>query len=98
MNFLEDISEGKEEEIKEIREFVEKERNRSRIEMDNLGTSHRSEGSCYAYGEFHNLVYAQLLHTKYPYGGWQELKGEVLEGTLEFIRNIKEYRKNQKSQ
>src|SRR6056297_721895 len=98
MNFLKDISEGQEEEIREIKEFVEKERNRSRIKMDDLGTSHRSEGSCYAYGEFHNLVYAQLLHTKYPYGGWQEFTEEVLEGTLEFIRNIKEYRSKQKSQ
>ena len=81
--------------LADVKDFVEKERERMGIRKEDLGTSHRPEGSCFAHGEFKNLLYRQLLYTKYGCGDWTELSGEVLEGLFKYITNIRNYRDEQ---
>ncbi len=79
---------------KEIYDFVVSEKKRLNISDREIGTNFRFELSCIAFGEFNNLLYSQLLLTRKGYGGWGELNSpEVLDGLLEFIKKIKEYRK-----
>ncbi len=81
--------------IKEVRGFVEEERERMEVGKDQIKINDKMEGSCFALGAFNNLLYRQLIYTKYGYGGWGELSGDVLEGLCQYIKNIKDYRNKQ---
>lgn len=85
--------------IAEVKDFVEKERKRMVVKESQIGTDYRKEGSCYSQGqksgEFKNLLYAQLIYTRYGYGSWNGLNGKVLDGLIEYINNIKRYENKQ---
>jgi hypothetical protein len=99
MKILKSKLKTKEEKQEEIYRFVIKERERMNVKENSLGVYSRSEGSCFSYGqasgEFKNLLYAQLIYIRRGYGDWNQLSGEVLEGLLKYIRNIKNYRQKQ---
>jgi len=102
MNFLKDkLTEEGKEKLKEVRAFVGGERKRMNVSSEQIGTTDRSEISCFSLGqksgEFANLLYRQLIYTEYPYGSWVGLNGEVLDGLLKYIQNIKNFR-NDKEQ
>ncbi len=91
-NKLSEIEKGL---LMDVRNFVEKERVKMGVTRDQLGRSHRFEGSCFAHGEFKNLLYRQLIYTEYGHGDWNELSGEVLKGLFKYITNIRNYRDEQ---
>ena len=47
----------------------------------------KPEGSCFAFGEFNNLIYCQLINTPEYTDGWLALKNspQVVEGTIRQI-------------
>ncbi len=93
---LEDsLSEEEKDLLESVRCFVENERRRVGVNESQLGTGHRKEISCFAHGEFKNLLYRQLIYTKYGYGDWIGLNGDVLRELSEYIKNIKNYRNKQ---
>ncbi len=97
MSFLKDnLTDAEKDKLEEVRDFVAKERRRMDVPNQQIGTTHRLEGSCFARGqktgEFKNLLYRQLVYTKYPYGDWVGLNGKVLDGLLKYIQRIKSFR------
>ena len=90
-----ELSEREKDLLEDVKDFVEKEREKMGVTEDQLGRNHRFEGSCIAHGEFKNLLYRQLIYTEYGHGDWSGLSGEVLEGLSRYITNIRKYRDEQ---
>ena len=51
---------------------------------------HKIEPSCIMFGEFHNLVFFQLIPTTNFQGSWNELKDspEIVAGVLDQLRSL----------
>ncbi len=92
MSFLDQLSEKEREKLNYVKDFIEEERLRMRIIDEDLKTSGKLELSCYVVGEFKNLVYRQLIYTQYGYGAWIGLKGDVLDGLVDYINRVKSFR------
>lgn len=80
---------SKESELKTIVDFVESYRSKRGI----IPTSGiKFEPSCIAFGEGHNLLYAQLMNTTNGTGGWLELEDSEVRGlVLEQIGKDRKY-------
>ena len=75
---------SKKKKLKVINDYVKKERKKRGIEK--LVIRYLPELSCFAEGEFKNLVERQLLHTQEGFGSWQELADpEVLDGAYLYV-------------
>jgi len=71
-------------EIARIIAFVEDYRTRYNIIPTN---GYKPELSCYAFGEFYNLLYRQLVLTINGDAGWKEIENdEIRKGVLEEIK------------
>ena len=72
-----------EEKLTVVRGYVQKERRRRKIKQFSPGPE---EGSCFADGEFKNLVERQLVLTREGQGAWYSLNHpEILEGAYRYV-------------
>ena len=80
------------EKLKLVKDFVESERMEMGVTDQDLEPAGKPELSCYAMGEFKNLLYRQLIYTQYGYGAWIGLEGGVLDGLIDYIQKVKRFR------
>ena len=92
LNFLNNFTEEEKRKLKVVRYFVKKERMKMGVIDKDLKLTGRPELSCYAKGEFKNLLYRQLIYTRFGYGSWIGLRGDVLDGLLSYIEKVKNFR------
>lgn len=73
-----------------VRKFVWYMRRRDRVAVT---PGYKPEGSCFAHGEFNNLLWCQLVSTPEGQAGWQELQDEnILRGVYRVaVWNIRYY-------
>lgn len=92
MSLFSQLSQEDKEKLKLVRKFVEKERLKMNVTDKHLEPAGKPELSCYAMGEFKNLLYRQLIYTRFGYGSWIGLSGDVLDGLVSYIERVKRFR------